>query len=69
MGVFSLRLEEETHEKLKYICEKQSRSQNKQMEFIVKQYIADYEKVNGTIELEDESKPVDYRTSSALKKR
>lgn len=53
MGVFSLRLDEETHEKLRLICEKQSRSQNKQMEYIVRQFISDYEKVNGTIESEE----------------
>lgn len=70
MGVFSLRLSEEAHDKLRFICEKQSRSQNKQVEFIIHQYIADYEKVNGPIELEKtENLPKDYRTQSVMKKR
>ena len=49
MGIFNLRLDDETHDKIKFIAEKQSRSQNKQVEFIIKQFISDYEKINGNI--------------------
>lgn len=53
MGVFNLRLDDITHEKIKVIANRQDRSQNKQVEFIVKQFIAEYEKVNGKIDLKN----------------
>ena len=54
MGIFNLRLKEETHQKIKIIADKQSRSQNKQVEHIINQFISDYEKINGAIKIEDE---------------
>lgn len=69
MGTFNLRLEDEMHKKLQEIANQQSRSQNKQVEFIVKQFIEGYEKINGKIEIEEEKEEVDYRTRSAIKKR
>lgn len=44
-----LRLKESTSEKLKFIAEQQCRSLNQQIEYIILQFIADYEKVNGPI--------------------
>lgn len=52
MSIFSLRLKDEEHEKLKIISEKQGRSLNKQIEIIVYQFIEDYEKVTGKIKTE-----------------
>lgn len=45
----TLRLEENTHKHIKKIAELQGRSLNKQIDFIIKQYIIDYEKINGKI--------------------
>ena len=44
-----LRLKENTAEKLKAIADQQCRSINQQVEYIILQFIADYEKVNGPI--------------------
>jgi len=52
MSIFSLRLKDIEHEKLKIISEKQGRSLNKQIEIIVYQFIEDYEKVTGKIKME-----------------
>lgn len=41
--------EQEILDKIKYIAEKESRSNNKQLEHMVKTYIAAYEKENGSI--------------------
>lgn len=50
---FSLRLIDEKKKKLEVISKKNARSLNKQIEFILNQYIDDYEKVNGKIETEE----------------
>lgn len=44
-----LRLKEETAKKIKHIAEIKERSLNGQIEYILKQYIQDYEKINGEI--------------------
>lgn len=51
MGVFTLRLDDKKHEKLKIIADKQGRSLNKQIEFVLYNFIEDYEKVAGKIEI------------------
>lgn len=48
---YPLRLDEEIMEKIKILSEQNSRSLNKQLEFIVKNYLNDYEKTNGEIPL------------------
>lgn len=48
-----IRLDETTAEKLKKIAEKNERSMNAQMSYIIKNFINDYEKVNGKIETEE----------------
>ena len=50
MYATQLRIKDGTANKLKHIADKQCRSMNQQIEFILLQFIADYEKVNGTIE-------------------
>lgn len=40
--------------KLKHIAEDQSRSINEQINHIIKEYIKDYEKINGQIEYKKE---------------
>ena len=51
---FSVRLDSKDKEKIKEIARKNSRTMNGQIEFILKNAIADYEKVNGKIEVEKE---------------
>lgn len=46
---FPLRLDDELREKLRYIAEQNSRSLNKEIEYLVKQYVAIYEKDHGPI--------------------
>lgn len=48
-----IRIKDSTAEKLKFISEKSCRSLNQQIEYIMLQFIADYEKVNGKIESEE----------------
>ena len=47
-----LRIDEQTAEKIKFIAEKSERSMNQQISHILKQFVNDYEKVNGKIEIE-----------------
>ncbi len=54
MAQYAMRIDDELFEKLKIISETNSRSINKQIEFVLKQFISDYEKANGTISLEEE---------------
>lgn len=51
---YALRLEEKSYQKVKSIAKKQARSVNKQIEFIITQFLADYERVNGKIETTEE---------------
>jgi len=53
MVQFNLRLQDDTDAKLKVMAETQQRSKNKQIEFIINQFIKDYEKINGKIEIKD----------------
>lgn len=47
-----LRLKDEIGKKVKEIAKYKERSFNQQIEYILKLYIADYEKINGKIEVE-----------------
>lgn len=47
-----LRLDEITYGKLKFLANKENRSLNNLADFVLKQYIADYEAKNGTILIE-----------------
>ncbi len=44
-----LRIDETTYNKLKTLSESENRSLNNLAEFIIKKYISDYEKQNGSI--------------------
>lgn len=48
-----IRMDEELYDKIKYIAHKQNRSWNGQANWILQQYIKDYEKVNGKITAKD----------------
>ncbi|BCJ86504.1 Arc family DNA-binding protein [Effusibacillus dendaii] len=48
---FTLRLQEENFQKIKVIAEKSKRSIAMQIEFLVEQYIAEYENEHGVIEI------------------
>ena len=48
---YPLRLDDTLREKLRYIAEENSRSLNKEIEFLVKQHVAAYEKEHGEIPL------------------
>lgn len=52
---FTLRLDDILFDKLKVISDKNKRSLNKQIEFLVEECIDDYEKKNGPIKIENES--------------
>ena len=52
MVSLNLRLSDKTHEKISKIAEQQNRSLNKQIVHVVEQFIKDYEKINGKIEIE-----------------
>ena len=46
---FPLRLDDDLREKLRYIAEKNSRSLNKEIEFLVKKHVEAYETDHGAI--------------------
>ena len=48
-----LRLEESTWQKISYISKRNKRSLNSQIEYLVENYIEEYEKQNGVIPLSD----------------
>lgn len=48
---FPLRLDDALREKLRYIANENSRSLNKEIEFIVKKHVSNYEKEHGEIPL------------------
>ena len=50
-----LRLDEVTHEKLRYIASRQKRSLNAEIEFALEKVINDFESEHGSIPLEPES--------------
>lgn len=49
-----IRMKDETYKKLKIIAEEKQRSMNKQMNYVIEQFITDYEKVNGKIDVPEE---------------
>lgn len=50
---FSLRLPTELQQKIKYTSNFNCRSQNKEFEIAVRRYILDFERLYGTIEVEE----------------
>lgn len=49
---FSIRLESEDKAKITIIAKRNKRTMNSQIEFIISNAIADYEKINGKIDME-----------------
>ena len=50
---FTFRTDSSLLEKLRYIAKKNSRSANKEIEFLIKKHIENYETQNGKIEIND----------------
>ena len=50
---FSLRVSEELLDKIKHIAAQNKRSANKEIEFVLEQYVREYETQHGQIRLED----------------
>lgn len=50
---FTVRINPDSAKKLVYIADYYGRSQNKQIDWLIKQCIAEFEKEHGKIELED----------------
>ncbi|MCM1055951.1 MAG: toxin-antitoxin system HicB family antitoxin [Bacteroides sp.] len=46
---FNLRIDEELNERLVRIAEEEGRSKNKQIEYILKEYVKKYEQSNGSV--------------------
>lgn len=44
-----LRINEITYAKIRYLCTKEQRSLNNMIEYVLQQYVEQYEKSNGTI--------------------
>lgn len=51
---FNLRIDETLNDKLVKIATEEGRSKNKQIEYILKKYIKQYEQENGEIKLDEE---------------
>lgn len=51
---FNLRLSDELDYKIKIIAKNEQRSKNKQIEYILQEYVKEYEEKNGEIEIEEE---------------
>lgn len=51
LPIYTLRVQPDIIEKIKYIAEYNGRSTNKEIEQLLKQHIAAYEKENGTIDV------------------
>jgi hypothetical protein len=54
--VFTLRLQDENFDKIKYIADKSKRSIAMQIEYLIELYIEKYEKDNGSIPTTQEEK-------------
>lgn len=50
---YTLRIPRELLEKIKYAAEFEGRSANKQIEFLIKKYIAEFESKHGEIQITD----------------
>lgn len=44
-----LRINEHTYEKIRYLCAREQRSLNNLIEYVLQQYVEQYEKENGPI--------------------
>lgn len=53
---FTIRLSEATKQKLQYIADAEQRSINKEILYLIEEEIRRYEKINGTINIEEQGK-------------
>lgn len=51
--VFTLRLDDELYNKLKYIADKNKRSMNGQIEFLAEKCVDEFERENGEIKIKE----------------
>lgn len=51
---FTLTIEESILKRFRYIAEYNARSANRELEVLIKKYVAEFEKKNGTITLEQQ---------------
>ncbi|MBP2660149.1 MAG: Arc-like binding domain protein [Firmicutes bacterium] len=49
LPIFTLRIPEKLLNKVRFISEQNKRSANKEIEFVLERYVAEYEKDNGKI--------------------
>lgn len=50
---FTLRIDNEVLQKFRYVAEYNARSANRELEVLIKKYIAEFEKKNGAITLDE----------------
>lgn len=48
---FGLRIDDELLKKFRYVCEYDGRSANSQILYLIRQYVSNFEKENGKIDL------------------
>lgn len=56
---FAIRIPKELLDKLKYIADYNARSANKEIEFLVKRHVEDFEKEHGEIHPDEQSSSTD----------
>lgn len=61
---FNLRIDDTLNEKLMVLAENESRSKNKEIEFILKDYIRRYEEANGTLEVNQSGDGININQSN-----
>ena len=52
---YSFRCDRETIKKLEYIAKRNTRTRNQEMKHIIREYIAEYEKKNGKIQIQEDT--------------
>lgn len=52
---YSFRCDRETIKKLEYIAKQNTRTRNQEMKHIIREYIAEYEKKNGKIQIQEDT--------------
>lgn len=52
---YSFRCDRETIKKLEYLAKQNTRTRNQEMKHIIKEYIAEYEKKNGKIQIQEDT--------------
>jgi hypothetical protein len=53
MPKFTLRIDQTTLDKLRYIADNNFRTMNKELEMLIKKHITDYERTHGSIKIKE----------------